>query len=339
MKNFLLLSVVLVFSIICFEAALLSVGFTPRIEQVNEYFIPNVDTTWSIADDELGWINKPGVSLAIGEDSTPMTFWNFSRRASREDPAIPKGNQTPVMIVGGSITQSYGVRDENSFPYLLSQRYPNLWIENFGTGGYGTVQTSLLAQRAYEGFYPEDRKPQFVLMAISGSHILRNVSHHSWVLSITNAQGLYVAPPHYRNDRGVLIFHPFQIINNWPLEFRSAGLALAHNVWLRRFRYNTADQGVIVTREIVRRFVEFSRQRNMKFGILVTADDSQTTGLVLSDQMFPYVDCSGPDRADPKAYLLPGNGHPNSKLHAHFAECIGNWLDSVVIPTLKETQS
>jgi len=59
---------------------------------------------------------------------------------------------------------------------------------------------------------------------------------------------------------------------------------------------------------------------------------------LLRDQPFPHVDCSAPERGDPKAYLLGGNSHPNAKLHALFADCIAAWLDTDVLPKLETVQ-
>ena len=309
-------------------------GFVARVPQVNAYFIPDVDTTWSVPEPDLGWINRPGVSLAIGADSAPMTFWDYSRRASRPSPEIPQGHQTPVMIVGGSVAQSYGVRDGESFPYLLAERYPELWIENFGTGGYGTVQATMLAQQAYDNFYPPGRKPKLVILAFAGSHIIRNVSHQSWVFSITDPQGRYVSPPHFRMENTDLVFRPFRVINFWPMELQSAVLTAAHDVWIRHFAYDTASQGIEVSRQVIRNFQEFASKRDMTLAMVVVADDSRTTGKVLKDSGMPYIDCSGPDRLDPRGYLLAGNDHPNQKLHLHYVDCISAWLDRDVLPSI-----
>ena len=334
MKNSLLLVCVIAVGCIVMEWGLRIIGFAPRVPQINAYFIPDVDTTWSVPDSDLGWINRPGVALAIGADPAPMTFWDFSRRASRPTSDIPQGNQMPVMIVGGSVAQSYGVRDRESFPYLLAERYPELWIENFGTGGYGTVQSTMLAREAYDGFYPPGRKPKLVVLTFAGSHIIRNVSHQSWVFNITDTQGRRISPPHYRLNNTDMAFYPFRIIDFWPLELRSAAFTVAHDVWLRHFEYDTASQGVAVSQQVIRSFWEFASQRDMALAIVVVADDSQTTGMVLKDSMIPHKDCSGPDRLDPRAYLLAGNGHPNQKLHMHYLDCISEWLDTDILPSI-----
>jgi hypothetical protein len=332
-KNLLLFSAALSVSLLGAEVAIRLAGFGPREVKVNAFFTHGVNTTWSIPDPELGWINKPGVSTAIGEDPAPMTFWDFGRRASRADPSIPTDERIPVMVVGGSDAQAYGVRDEDSFIYLLAKRYPNLWFENFGNGGFSTAQALGMAERAYNKFYGAN-KPKLVLLTFSDSHALRNVSDQSWVNAITDSEGRRISPPHYRLSGNDLEFNPFRIISDWPLEKNSAGLTLLHDRWLRSVVYNTADQAVPVTQRVLDQFVDLTKQRNMSFAAVTTEDYTQVSPAVFAGQTFPHKDCSGHERTDHDAYHIAGNNHPNKQLHAILADCIGTWLDTEVLPKL-----
>ena len=339
MKSSALLIATMIVSCLGAEIALRQLGFAPRTPQVNEFFIPDSDTTWSVPDDELGWINRAGAARAIGEDHATMNFWDFGRRATRPDPATPSNERIPVLVVGGSDAQSYGVIDEASFPYLLGERYPNLWIENFGTGGYGTVQAAMMAERAYKSFYDDDQKPQLILLTLADSHFARNVSDQSWITSITDAQGRYIGPPHYRMSGEDFVFQPFRTIDFLPLEKDSALITTLHMAWLKSFAYDTMAEGASVTRHVVQRLAEFTAERNVQLAVAVLFDNSRSTGQVLRGQPFPHKDCSSFVRSDPKRYLLAGNGHPNAELHALFAGCIGEWLDSEVLPRLTSTDS
>jgi len=120
---------------------------------------------WAAPDPELGWINKEGVADA---GDVPMTFWSMGRRASREDAALSEEGHTPVMVLGGSVTQGYGVPDEESFVYQLSGQYPEFTFENFGTGGYSVSQAAWLGARAYDRLYRAS-KPQLILLAYQSS--------------------------------------------------------------------------------------------------------------------------------------------------------------------------
>ena len=182
-KNILLLVVALLVCAGFAEAAARIVGLKPRVAKVNEFFVSGTETTWSVPDVELGWINKPGTSRSIEEGGAQMTFWSDGRRASRPDPAPKDG--AAVMVIGGSNAQSYGVRDTDSFVWRLAERYPLLWFENFGGGGYSTVQAMMTAKRALATVYRE-RKPRLILLAFDDSHILRNVADQSWIFSISD---------------------------------------------------------------------------------------------------------------------------------------------------------
>jgi hypothetical protein len=312
------------------EGAMRAAGFKPRTININRFFVQG-ETSWSVPDPELGWINKPGTARSIEEGAAKMTFWDTGRRATRPD-SVP-GAGLPVMIIGGSNAQSYGVRDEESFAYQLSQRYPQLSFENFGNGGYGTVQALMLAERAYRDLY-KGAKPRLILLAFDDAHILRNVADQSWIFSISDAEGRYIAPPHYRLENGKLAFHPFKTIGFWPLETQSAALTVLHNVWLQSFAYHTADQSLPVTRELIARTEAFAKAHDAMFAVVVLEDRTQITPSLFRDADFPHVDCSALGRSDPKAYFLGGNSHPNRLLHAHFTDCIGTWLDTEILPKL-----
>jgi hypothetical protein len=330
-KNLALLIVAVVVGLLASEGALRVAGYKARTVNINPFFVPG-ETSWSVPDPELGWINKAGTSRSIEEGAAPMTFWDTGRRATRADPAPPAAG-LPVMIIGGSNAQSYGVRDEESFAYLLSQRYPQLWIENFGNGGYSTAQSLMLAERAYRDFY-KARKPRLILLAFDDAHVMRNVADQSWIFAISDSEGRYIAPPHYRLENGKLVFHPFKTIGFWPLESRSAVLTVLHNVWLQSLAYNTAKQGVPVTRELIARTAAFAKAHDAVFGVVVLEDRTQITPSLFKDADFPHVDCSALGRSDPKSYFLGGNSHPNRSLHAHFTACIGAWLDTEILPKL-----
>lgn len=345
MKTLALLLAAIAVGALLSEGVLRVAGFRPREVQVNRFFVPG-KTSWSIPDPELGWINKPGVSQAIGEGDVAMTFWDHGRRATRADPAPPAGG-IPIMIIGGSNAQSYGVADADTFAYRLGQRDPRLWIENFGTGGYGTVQALMLAERAVREFYT-GVKPKVILLAFDDAHIPRNVSDQSWIFSISDFEGRYAAPPHYRLkdglpkdgriEDGALEFHPYRSIGFWPLETVSSAVTLLHNVWLQSFAYNTGAQAMAVTRAVIGRTAAFAKSQGAVFAVAVLEDRTQVTPALFDGAAFPHVDCSGPGRADPAAYYIPGNGHPNPRLHAYFAECIGAWLDKDVLPKLDSPQ-
>ncbi len=330
-KNVLLLAIVLLVCAAFAEGAARIVGMKPRVAKVNEFFVAGTDTTWSVPDSELGWINKPGTSRSIEEGAAQMHFWSDGRRASRPEPAPKDG--LPVMIIGGSNAQSYGVRDEDSFVWRLAERYPQLWFENFGGGGYSTIQALLIAKRALGTIY-RARKPKLILLAFDDAHMLRNVADQSWIFSISDPEGRYVVPPYARLVGDKLAPRPFVTIGYWALERQSALVTAAHDAWLRKVAYNTARDALPVTRKVIDELAAFAREQGALFGVMVLEDRAKVTPQLFGDAPFPHADCSAPGRDDPQKYLLGGNSHPNPALHAYFTDCIATWLDAQVLPQL-----
>lgn len=300
-------------------------GFEPRRLAVNDFFVDGLETTWSTPDSELGWVNKPGISVSMEYGNARMTFWDKARRASRETETVPP-HKASVMIVGGSNAQAYGVMDQESFAYKLAKRFPNLWVENFGNGGYSTVQALLLSERVLSDIYAAN-KPDLIVLTFADSHVNRNVSDQSWVYSISDSQGRYVAPPHFRLVDGALVFTPFKTIEPWILETSSAVLTLLHNIWLQSVVYNTGDQGIQVTRMVFEKFKALANVSGAELLVAVLEDRAQMSDSVFDGLSLNVIDCSGYEREDPNDYLLGGNGHPNARYHTHFADCIGGWIE------------
>lgn len=324
MKNIALLLSTLTLCACAAEVAFRLAGFEPKVLEANRFFVDGTETTWSVPDPELGWINRPGTSVSIEAGSAPMTYWSFGRRASRANeerrPAGPS-----VMIVGGSNAQSYGVTDEHSFPFRLGARFPNLWIENFGNGGYGTVQTMLLTERLLEDFY-KGNPPALIIATFADSHIARNVSDQSWIYNISDSSGRFVSPPHYRKRGDHLTFYPYETIGLWPLERQSALITTVHHMWLQSVAYATADQGPDVTRHIFGRLDAAAQRYGSQFLVAVLEDYGQVAEGLFQNTPYDVIDCSGFERTAPQEYLLGGGGHPNARYHQHYADCIGDWL-------------
>ncbi len=326
LRNIALLFLSLAVSAFVIELALRFSGFEPRVLEANRFFAEDDGTTWSEPDGELGWVNKPGVAISIEHGNAPMTFWDHGRRATRPD-SDAESKKRPIMIVGGSNAQSYGVVDRESFPFLLAQRFPELWIENFGNGGYSTAQALLMAERAVPNFY-RNARPELIILTFADSHVARNVSDQSWVYSISDSEGRFVSPPHYRLKNGELVFRPFRTIEPWVFETSSAMVTLIHHIWMQSIQFNSGGDGVAVTQRILSRFATFADQVGANFLVVILEDRSQVSAEVFDDAEFPVLDCSGFAREAPADYLLGGTGHPNARLHSHFSMCVASWMAS-----------
>ena len=324
MKNFALFIVTITISFLIMELFLRLAGYPPRQLKPNRFFVDNSETTWSIPDQDVGWVNKSGVSLSIEDGNAPMTFWSYGRRASRKFDKF-ENYYLDIMLSGGSNAQSYGVEDEKTFAFLLGNTFPGVRFENFGTGGYGTVQSYLLAKRTLKSFYI-NKKPDLIILTISDSHFNRNVSDYSWMRNISDKNGYYVSPPHYRLKNDEVEFYPFKVLRPWVLETYSSILTLSHFLFNKYISYNTSMYSKEMTLFALQKFQEVALQNQSDFLVLILEDYTGKADFLLKTSGINYLNCSGFEKTNPKLYLLGGGSHPNHRFHKHYAKCLEVWI-------------
>jgi hypothetical protein len=157
-----------------------------------------------------------------------MTFLADGQRRSL---AVPKPDAGAVLLFGGSYTQAYGVRDEDTFFYRLNREFDDREFASYGTGGYGTVQSMLLAERVLDETPPE-RQPELLMYGFVKGHPKRNVAKPGWILELTDASGRIVVPPYVRLRDGRLERHPHEVIERWSLANRAELAALGQRLWI-----------------------------------------------------------------------------------------------------------
>ena len=145
-----------------------------------------------------------------------------------------------VLVVGCSFTQGFGVADEDTFSYLLNQRYRHLMFHNFGTGGYGTYQSLLRIEQNLSR--PNTDDIPLVIYGFIDLHLQRNVAVANWVRSLAARRTQYIVPPHVRLGKNGLEYYEPDSISFWPLESRSALVALLANAYLELRLRNQGSQ-------------------------------------------------------------------------------------------------
>jgi hypothetical protein len=108
-------------------------------------------------DDRLGYALNPDNRMTIThsrptgsprfESDAAMLTWTSmtdaeSHRITRAPSADPQPRATRALwLFGCSFTFGWSVDDDDTMPWLLQQRLPDLEVVNFGVPGYGTVQS------------------------------------------------------------------------------------------------------------------------------------------------------------------------------------------------------
>ena len=285
---------------------------------------------WAEKHPVLGWVNRAGRVPSHEAGHAPMTFWAGGRRASRPDPAVGDA-ATRVWLVGGSFTQGYGVPDDQTFAWLLDAGLPELAVENYGTGGYGTYQSLLLLEQL---FATQAVAPDLVIYGFVSFHAARNVQTYQWLEALRDNAGRRFASPYVALRDGVLYRQPSASIQNWPLEQRSALVHALHAGWYRWALRDRDAQSLPATLALLGEMDALVRRSGARLLVAALFDGGEPpifegTALAALAGGESSVNCTHPKGLYRSPELrVGGTGHPNHRVHAYWADCIGSWLDA-----------
>lgn len=75
-----------------------------------------------------------------------------------------------LWIFGCSFTHGWSLNDEQTYPWLLQERFPEYEVVNFGVEGYGTIHSLLQFREAIK-----ERTPKVAVLAYLSFHDVRNI--------------------------------------------------------------------------------------------------------------------------------------------------------------------
>ncbi len=312
-KNILLLLISLIAGILLVELSTRAFGIRP-------YNISMFNKPWAEPHPSLGWKNRGGTYNSTEPGHAPMAFWADGRRANRATQTKTANHR--AILIGCSFTQGYGVGDNETFSYLLDKKYPGITFDNYGTGGYGTVQSLLMARHVFN----ETSVPDLAIYGYIPGHMDRNVASASWASALKDATGKNISAPHAVVTGAKVEYQPMSVIEPWPLERHSVLMAMLHKGWLRVKLRKRPEQKLLVTQHVItemRDFVAGSGKSRLLVAILV--DDGQMSTF-MRGQGIEYVNCAHPSYGKGPGLSVGGVGHPNHILHEYWAECISKWI-------------
>lgn len=283
-------------------------------------------------DAVLGWRSKAGnyevpPRVESGE-ATRLTFLENGRRVTSRKSATPDGeaNGIPELIlVGGSFTQGWAISDDETFAWKLQERFPNLEVKNYGTGGYGTYQALLTMRRVL----PQQESPKLVVYGFIGAHTLRNVAPSRWMkaLSSHSSRGHVYVPYVTVGPDGQLVNHEPEAYINLPLRQYLATVTFIEEtiMWLRDGLgdSNRTYQSRAATEQLLLEMRDTANHYGVELAVvdLGTTDPSRAAHYreFLKGNGILAINCSFDLKPE---YTVPGDGHPNDAMNTRYADCI-----------------
>lgn len=276
-------------------------------------------------DPVLGWRNKPGRYVippyAPGSASVVVTQLEDGRRAAAADEGEAARD---LVLVGGSYTKGTAVSDDETYGWRLQLRFPELRVRNFGTGGFGTLQSWLALERAL----PDTPPGSVALYGFIDHHELRNVAPASWqdLLSRFSRRRQVDVPYATLDASGELVRHAPERHPAWPLHEWLASVAFAEQVYARARAAGREAQARPVTEAILEAMDALATSRGVTFAVALLAARPEVRShyrAFLRERGIPVADCVRPLTPE---LLVPREGHPNGRVHALWARCIASEL-------------
>jgi hypothetical protein len=278
-------------------------------------------------DDDLGWRNKIGsvVWPGQGEDGGKdirMTFWSNGLRATAPAPDLDRPH---VVVIGCSYTQGWAVTDQETYPWHLQAEFPSHAFLNYGTAGYGTYQ-SLLALERY--FAAGHDSPAVVIYGFIDYHEERNVAPANWLKALATASraGTLSIPFVSIGADGTLERHRLDRANSWPLRSHLASVAAVEDRVLEFRTRGRFEQRREVTDRLILELQRVTRDHGSRLlvAILESRDEPKAhVTAFTAREGIESVDCTVPNQ---ELLQVPGYSHPDRRINAHWARCIGDRL-------------
>jgi hypothetical protein len=296
-----------------------SKGIRPwRVEKIGIVVEPG--GKFFTAHPTLGYTHLSGefdVTLPTGHrfHTTNLATSLRATRAPHNHEEHPKGE---IWIFGCSITYGWSLEDEETYAWLLQQRFPKYDIVNFGVNGYGTLHSLIQFREALE----QGRSPRLAIIAYSSFHDERN--------TFLRIRRKTLAP---WNQLGPLEQPYARIGRNGELKIRMADVtyrefplmrvsALAHlveetyNLMEDRFCHSRS-----VTKAIVEEFARLAREPDVE--LLVAGLDMDPA----SRSFIGFCRTINVNALDLLVSLAveenrnwPRDGHPSAIAHARYAQ-------------------
>jgi hypothetical protein len=312
------------------EAAVRLAGFRPFRAGAVGYTVEPENRQFE-RDSLLGYRHLAGrfrVSFPTGYSFT-MTHLPSRLRITRplEEYGRVPTPRGEIWVFGGSFTHGWAVNDQETYPWLLHQRFPDYEVVNFGVGGYGTLHGLLQFRRALE----EGRRPALVVVTYASFDDIRNTAgraHRKTGARYSKIPGLTLPYARMNGDR-LDISHAVLAYRSFPFTGLSAFTNLVED------RYNRWEQRRLrnqeVSRSLMDEFARLARERGTRMVVALMDRRASAVGMAehCRSRGIPVVDIAE-DLTRPGWTMAPHDNHPSPLAHRAYAERLAAFIEPLL---------
>jgi hypothetical protein len=233
-----------------------------------------------------------------------------------------------IWIFGDSVTYGWSVNDEETFPWLLQQKFPDYEVVNFGVQGYSTLHSLIQLREALQN----GKKPKLVILDYAAWDDARNtfVRSRRKMLSIASYLGPVNQPYARLTSEGKLnIFQDAETFREFPLMRYSAFIhALEEGYDNYEERHAHSHE---VTKAIVKEISELCRANGIEMIVAGLTSDPITSDMLSYCQREGITNASiWVDLSIKENNNLPYDTHPSARAHKQYADKLEAFLRGVL---------
>jgi len=271
----------------------------------------------------LGYSHIPGpfeVTLGTGYTFNVTHLPNTLRITHPTDDRQGTNRKGEIWIFGCSYTYGWSINDDETYPWLLQERFPEYDVINFGVNGYGTIHSLLQLRDALR-----TKAPEIIVLAYSESHDARNTFARVRRKAIApwNRLGPLQQPyARMADDGGLQHFVGEVEYEVFPLMRYSA---LAHYAEIRFNRLEVKWlHSRAVSEALVTQMAQLAKEHEVTFIIANIVGEHSLTDYA-EENGIPAIDISV-DLLLPENSNRPHDAHPSALANQIYADRLGDFL-------------
>lgn len=278
-----------------------------------------------IADQQLGWYNRPGVKQSFRIGSEPpftVTILKNGERATSDASASRHGDlRRDLIFVGCSFTHGLGLNDEETYAWKVQTALPDWNVHNFGVNSYGACQSYMLLKRLFKS--ERWRKP-VVIYGFIGHHEERNVADYLWhyALSTASSTGKVSLPSCMLDNSGSIVTNDLRPYPRFPLRHTLASIPIFEKLYLKLSNASLARQQQRVTEALMTEMEKLTAAQSGQFAVLFfdnVGDRNSHYRQFLRRRGSQTIVLNRSERNNNEP-LTKSDGHPNSRMTDLIAE-------------------
>jgi hypothetical protein len=270
----------------------------------------------------LGYSHIPGEFTVTLQDGYlfKVTHLPNTLRITHPLSTYKKFNQKDeIWIFGCSFTHGWSLNDQETFPWLVQDRFSQYEVSNFGVSGYGPLHSLIQLREALT----MGRIPKLIVVTYASFHDSRNVFLRSWRKAIVpfNKLGPLVQPYARIDSNGKLSIHLSENIDYREF-FLMRHSALIHFI---EILYNKFEEQIYdsrdVSKAVILEIANVAKNNNISLVLAGMVDDKNTRDMLLfaHKKGIGYIDMAI-DLTIKENTNLPHDGHPSAIANNKYAD-------------------